>query len=114
MTNHLHPQATLSFVLDVSQGRAILTASPIAVDVGLRIEGLALAVPAPVAAGDPPARFQRRRLSLDHVTLALDEAALERLVFSRARAGALAAAGLDEPRVRLLDGAVELSGRLRA
>src|SRR5262245_41891026 len=105
----------LGFVLQVAGERATLVLRERSFFGWLRVERLELEIPGlsfPMDLSGGAGRFQRRRCRLTPATIAIDDAGLATLL--RARAAALATAGFDDVHGRLLDGAIELSGRARA
>jgi tetratricopeptide (TPR) repeat protein len=66
---------------------------------------------APAVATDAPHRFQRRRCRVSAATLAVDDSGLQALAWSLGPG--LGGVGLDEVRLRVLEGAIEVSARVR-
>src|SRR5688572_2302946 len=106
--------APLAFDVRVQEGRGALVLRERTFFGWLRVERLELEIPnvrLPVDVSGGADRFQKRRCKVMGATLALDERAVEALLWGRA--GDLGAAGFDDVKVRLLEGAAEVSGRAR-
>jgi tetratricopeptide (TPR) repeat protein len=107
-------QLLTDLTLAVADGRAVVSVGAQSLFGWMRLERLELEVPAvgdTARTGDRPERFQRRRCRVLSASLSVDDAGLESL--SWRLAATLSDAGFDEVRMRILDGAVALAGRVR-
>src|SRR5262245_48249281 len=104
----------IAFDLSVKDGRGLLSLANRTVHGWLKVARLELEIPElafPVDLAGGARKWKRRRCRLLAVELVVDDAALAEMV--RARGPALGTVGFDEVRARVLEGTIELSGRVR-
>ena len=106
------PKALPFDVRAATTGHVLTMASPRSGAV-VSVDELVLEIPELGAEAPPghPDAYQRRRGRLTLAQLSLDEARADAMIWERA--AELGAAGFDDVRVRLLEGALELTGRAR-
>lgn len=106
------PKALPFDVKAAQTGHVLTMASPRAGSV-VSVDELVLEIPELGSEAPPghPDAYQRRRGRLTLAQLSLDEARADAMIWERA--AELGAAGFDDVRVRLLEGALELTGRAR-